>query len=58
MCIRDRNINKNNDEINRERIGKLMLELIEELEIHKLESQNTNYNPNLILLLRFLLART
>ena len=30
-----------------------MLELIEELEIHKLESQNTNYNPNLILLLRF-----
>jgi len=37
---------------------KLMLELIEELEIHKLESRNTNYNPNLILLLRFLLAKT
>jgi len=35
-----------------------MLELIEELEIQKLESQNTNYHANLILLLRFLLAKT
>jgi len=35
-----------------------MLELIEELGIRKRKSRNTNYNPNLILLLRFLLAKT
>ena len=46
--LKQQNINKNNDEINREGRWKLMLELIEELEINKLESQNTNYRPNLI----------
>ena len=35
--LKQQNINKNNDEINREGRGKLMLELIEELEIHKLD---------------------
>jgi len=34
-----------------------MLELIKELEIHKLEFRNTNYDPNLILLLRLLSAK-
>jgi len=35
-----------------------MLKLIKELEIHKLESRNTKYSPDLILILRFLLAKT